>query len=267
MRKYVFLFLLCGCLFFACDRNDAVPTPVPLPAPPPVITCECSNTLVAGDRYIYPMGYKGLSTDFRVYQVPDSLLTTMSTLGVIQSLEHNPALMFFGVHNSVLMGRDAVLKKLNVSAELNKRPDMGRQLLNYYKRRYPCCIDSISVSFDRYVFMTRWAFFDIICAQDSIVNKLTLPEKKEFAKIILEKDNEWSKYPEYFYIDFPTGRSAGLFLLNWLMQSAAYTPYTAVLANDTALQWLSASASFNSNGMNNAALEKLLQHAKQFAGP
>lgn len=74
-----------------------------------------------------------------VYQIPDSILTKMSTATLIQSLLDNPNLPLMNIYNNVFQGRDFVLKRLNASYELNKRQDACQELFHRYIQMTPCC--------------------------------------------------------------------------------------------------------------------------------
>lgn len=266
MNKRLVIFLLSGCLFFGCAPN--VPAVIP---DPPVVICECQSTPVASDKYAYPAprgsaAWNAASaigiydTLYKLSQIPASQLTAMSTLGIIQSLEENPMIVDMSVFNFIVGGRNSVLGRLNVNQELIKRSDAGTVILNYYKKKYPCCIDAISDSFKKGDYAIRnWWLFEIICTQDAIVNNLTSDEKKEFAKTIILKGEEKLKYS--ILATVPGGEEGSILLLSCLMKAAAYAPYLTALSNDPDMANL-----LVSGRAPKATLDKLLQLGKQFAG-
>ena len=117
--------------------------------------CACNSTIIAADKYIYPVKagsaewnaagtwgigrFNPLDSIYKLCQVPTDILKTMSTLGLIQSLEDNPCLGNMLLRDNKILGRNEVLKQLNVSSVLNNRADAAINILNYYQSKDPNC--------------------------------------------------------------------------------------------------------------------------------
>ncbi|TAG11938.1 MAG: hypothetical protein EAZ13_05235 [Sphingobacteriia bacterium] len=229
------LFYLIVVLFFfstiGCKKKEA---------------CIYQNALEAADKYIYPVkpgtdawnaamllsdssvGQRHpLDPMYKICQVPTTQLQSMSTLGLIQSLEDNPCMTNILLRYNWFQGRNEVLPRLNVSWALNKRANAGISIMEYYISKDPNIIACMNTPFEKGGYSVKWYLFDMICTQDSIINQLDIVAKKRFAKIVLEKYHIKLKYPETYGLFTPT-----MLILSQLMIISDYRPYIAALQND-----------------------------------
>jgi hypothetical protein len=176
--------------------------------------CNCSNATVALDKYTYPVkpgsaewnaaGAAGigqfdpLDSIYKLCQIPTSILQSMSTIGLIQSLEDNPCLINILLRDDWFQGRNEVLTRLNVSWVLNKKSDAGISIVNYYDSKDPNCSACLKTEEEKGRFANDWLLFDMICTQDSILNQLDKAGKKRFSKIVSNKLKIKLNYPNTF---------------------------------------------------------------------
>lgn len=190
--------------------------------------------------------------------MPESTLKTMSTLGLIQSLEYNPCLGNIFLRTNLFQGRNEVLPRLNVSIELNKRNDAALNMMAYYKQKDPCCVLSLKTDLERGEFSSYMVLLDIVCTQDSLLNQLSLSEKKQFASIIIDKYNIQLKHPDIFGFS----KTTSMLVLSQLMKNAPFQPYIEALQSDPDLNYFASTSELVSTNV----LDKVLSYAKLFIG-
>ena len=231
----------------------------------PNASCSCAAVVNAADKYTYPFlpgttawnqaGLAGgLDSIYSICQVPDNTLKSMSTLGLIQTLETNPCLINMFLRDGKFQGRNEVLPRLNVNTELLKRTDAGAALVNYYNQKQPCCAEGLSTDILKGKFANDWHLFDMICTQEKILNQLDNEQKLVFARVVLDKFSIQLNYPSIF----GSSRSTSALILSQLMILAKYDPYLQAIKSNPGL------LSFSQTGMPDAGYDEVLVHAKRF---
>ncbi len=232
----------------------------------PDISCQCTSITSTQDKYIYLVqpnstawnqagAAGGLDSIYKLCQVPSNILSTMSTLGIIQSLETNPCLFNMFLRDNKFQGRDEVLGRLNINSELLKRVDAATQIIDYYNQKQPCCIEGLSDALSRGKYANQWYLFDMICTQDNLLSKMSDVEKVTFSRIVLNKFYVQTNYPS----TFGSSKTSSVLILSQLMIAAKYAPYIEALnSSQTLLQ-------FSQTGIPNINLDDVLSHAKRFS--
>lgn len=203
--------------------------------------CIFSYPAVAADKYIYPVKRGSaawqaamasgigqaypLDSVYKLCQIPGNTLQSMSTMGLIQSLEENPCSVNMLLRDNSIQGRDEVLSRLNVSWALNKRADAATSIIKYYAAKDPNIVSCIGVEFDKFLYGNNWFFFDMVCTQDSILNQIDRTSRKRFAKIVIEKFNIQLQYPN----SFNYSKTSSILLLSQLMVTDNFQPYLDAL--------------------------------------
>jgi hypothetical protein len=249
--KYVaFVFFLH--FFLSCKKGD---------------TCNCNQAISATDKYVYPIlpgsiawdsigKAGGIDSIYKICQIPINTIQTMSTLGLIQSLLDNPSLTNILLRYNLFQGRDEVLRRLNVSCELNKRADASKWVLVNYKSKDPLCIKCIGNATDKGKFVSSFTFFDILCTQDSILNQLSIIEKKQFGGIIINQYNSTINISDFGGLK----KITTMLLLSQIMISASFQPYLDALQTDQSLS----SFSQGSTAVTSNILDKVFLYSNQF---
>lgn len=248
-------FLLSFLILFSCkkDKNS---------------NCNCISISNAADRYIYPIKpgsvewnaagtAGGIDSIYKLCQVPQNVLQSMSTMGVIQTLETNPTLFNMLLRDNKFFGRNEVLSRLNLAWELNKRSDAGEKISDYYNQKNPCCVEKMTTDLEKGDFANNWYYFDMICTQDSLLEKLNLPAKKEFVKIVISKYNIQLLYPN----TFGSSKTSSVLILSNILKAANYQPYLSVLSINSNLN------SFANTGIitSNTNFNDIISHATTFS--
>lgn len=226
-KQFYFSTILFISILFGCKKNDK---------------CLCNSTVTATDKYSYPVKpgsdewnaagtAGGLDSIYKLCQVPTNTLKTMSTLGLIQSLEDNPCMVNMLLRNNKFQGRNEVLQRLNVTWALNNRADAGISIVNYYETKDPNCSACLNTDLEKGIFQTNWYFLDMICTQDSILNQLDETTKKRFAKIVIDKFKIQLNYPN----TFGSSRTSSILILSQLMILSSFQPYLDALNTNSNL--------------------------------
>ncbi|MBX3253261.1 MAG: hypothetical protein KF862_03885 [Chitinophagaceae bacterium] len=169
--------------------------------------------------YIYPVAFG--NPDWSLYQIPDSILINMSTPALIQSLLDNPNIPLRNIYSNVFQGRDQVLKRLNASTELNKRPDACQKLYERYIQMTPCCFPENSPSVERGNYIEGWVVYEEILTQDSILNQFDHSKKIDLARVVVKKQEIKMTYGE----SFGTSKVSGVLVLSQIMKLDNYRPF------------------------------------------
>ncbi len=236
--------------------------------------CMYSYPKIANDKYIFPVRpgsaewnaagswgigqFDPLDSIYKLCQIPSATLGSMSTIGLIQSLEDNPCLFNIFLRSNWFQGRNEVLKRLNVSWSLNKRTDAGITIVNYYETKDPNIVSCISDDSEKGRYANNWNLFDLVCTQDSILNQLDRINKKRFAKIVTEKFNVQLKYPK----TFGTGKTPMIIILSQLMILENFQPYLDLLEKETGFKDFSITSEYN--GDYKYLYAKILEFSTQF---
>ncbi len=158
---------------------------------------------------------------FKASQLPMGKLKSISSAGLAQSLLDNPCLGLIGTYSTYFTGRNAVLLRLNVSFELNKRIDGALALVDIYKKKTPACYPSDASSLDQGDYLVHWIILEVIMTQDSLINQLSHSEKVKLTNILLDKYENKIRSG----IDFDDSKITNILVMSQLMRLDKYVPY------------------------------------------
>lgn len=245
-----------ACLFCQCDKNVKYSDKNDIPTEELIIT-EGSCFPDVADKYVYPIKYKSdewyqLLRDgeiLKACQLPDNVLKSISTLGLIRS--------FIDVPNSfrqqhlysnrmpyIPLGE---IYSYNSSKELLTRKDAVKSLIAYYAvitldcqkfsedcwKSYEDCYELICGSIESDCFELLGDCFKILndCdeqrefpyqlyalewlfATPEIVGSMNHEDKVEVVKLLLDRNNQWINMG--YYVN--TGINPGiLYVMGWIM--------------------------------------------------
>lgn len=226
-HKFMPLFLLFSIYFFSttCTYED-------------IKKCVAtSKPLDTHSYYPYVPGTSEWSTLgntdnlFRVSQLPENTLKSISSFGLAQSLLDNPCLILISSYSTYFIGRDAVLSRLNASFELNKRKDGAIALVALYNQKTPSCYPSNGSLLEQGQFIETYVLHEVVLSEDSVLNQLSRSQKIDLTKILIAKYDD--KIRSGF--DFGTSRLTNLLVISQIMRIDGYLPYIKELANNAAL--------------------------------
>ena len=191
-------------------------------------------------------------------QIPESILKTMSTTGLVETVLNYPLSVDIFFHDNAQTGFEVVAGQFNGIPELLIREDAATELLLKY-----CSLDISLVSEDweladraRYTLGTV-AFIEILLVQDSIINKMTDAEKIDLITEALNKSNEKS---ELSGIYGPVDQMYTARIMAIVLQQQNYVPFMQMLEESDALQRFIDYGSFVSTDL----LDEIISMAQEF---
>lgn len=238
-----FLALSCCMLLFACNneekvdaatRADAVEEEVAEVAENP-ICFSCMSIEQAADAYNYPLKLgseelKNASPSDKIdkNQIPDNVLKTMSTKGLVQSLLTFPTILDWTFMDNYYNGFLQQTERITIFKELYSRNDAATCLLNIYK------------SFDQYACQggeLTMQTMDMLIAQPEIYTKFTDKEITELFETAINKIESLREVNEEGVLWW-FGGDKYLFM-GKIMYYVGYKPFVAsVDANEYLLNYL-----------------------------
>lgn len=146
---------------------------------------------------------------FEATQIPESILNSMSTSDLIKTCMNHPARIYFTAFDDPQDGMDIIINNFNGLKGLLNRADAANVLLSMYKQMDENEMSIQGKRFDRSSWMIERNFFELLLAQDSIINQMDESEcyelieevyKKVNSKLELEEDNSLIDYQPSFLI-------------------------------------------------------------------
>ncbi|MCK4306202.1 MAG: hypothetical protein KAY24_18320 [Candidatus Eisenbacteria sp.] len=168
----------------------------------------------------------------QVCQVPEAVLTNMSTYGLAQTCMEYPMLTEILLDICLQGGVDKVVSKFNGLQELLRRPDVGITLYHIYKSTDPLAIDPASPPFEQVSYSIRLAYLELFLAQDESLASLVPKELPKLLATCLECWNAMSTRPKAY------GRvtqEAICLLMGRVLLQIPYEPFVERLQGDSQL--------------------------------
>lgn len=212
----------------ACKKSDSSPTVV------------CSDEPKPSDTYVYPIRpgtvqWSNLTSgdeQLKACQIPDSVLSNISTEGLIQSWLDFPLTNEILLSNSVQRGIEFFIANFSGLKELCKRKDAGDKLFERYKKMDPLCIDNFTSDSAKGFYTFTFTYVEMLLGQDTILNKLTASQKKLLVSEALNKYDSKNKYEVYFGF---FGAANSMFVCGKAMQNSLYQPFLTEVSNSPLL--------------------------------
>ncbi len=168
-------------------------------------------------------------------QIPPDALARMSTEGLIQTCMDFPLLgdLLLNVGVNVPGRLQYFMTNFSGMIELTKRPDAGIKMINRYSLMCPSCINTYNSDIEKGRFTSQFTAYEMIVSYDSIINKLSLNDKKILIREALKKYNWKRQQPNnYAYYDFATS----LYIPTKIMMIENYSPFVQQSLVNTQLQ-------------------------------
>jgi len=152
-------------------------------------------------------------------QIPQSNLNSMSTEAVMQSSLDLPVLgdLLLNVGVNVPGITEFYMTNFSGLIELSKRADAGSVMLNRYLIMNPVCAKCNYIGYT-----SDFNAFEMIIGQDSIIRKLTLPEKKQLVIQAIANYSQKKNMPEYYAL---YGLSTPLYVCTKVMINDNYKSF------------------------------------------
>lgn len=205
------------------------------------IQISCNDISKPQDTYIYPIRPGTLQWDsltssdekLKACQIPDSILSDISTEGLIQSWLDFPLVNEILLANSLQEGVEFFIVNFSGLKELCKRKDAGEKLYERYQKMNPLCITWLTNDTDRGAYTFSFTYIEMLLGQDTILNNLTTLQKKSLVSEAVNKYNGKNKYEVYFG---SFGAATSMFVCGKAMQNSLYEPFLTEVNNSPILE-------------------------------
>jgi hypothetical protein len=253
--------LTCFCALFCASCGT-----VQVQQPPLSEECKAQHSYTASDRYIYPpLQPPGITAYPR--NIPDSLILTMSTQGLLESCLANPhTRSTMMLRKSLAKGRTGLFT-LNTWQALELRTDAYRVMIERYDRLEAACSSVVQAmtNEDPWAIQIQLSLIELALTRESFLNRLSILEKRQLVIKVLAKHRQKTLY------NFDTtliGTGDGLWLLSSLMLSANDVEFTDAVRSNR----LPSLSNFAQGEIGTAIVQPsfevestILRHAERFA--
>lgn len=172
-----------------------------------MLLCQC--ILISQNIYTYPVkpgteewnALKNEEERFKALQIPDSILSGMTTNELVQVCLNYPGFFHFGAFNDFQTGMFAVILRFNGLQELFLRRDAGKELVTIYSKLDTSGYNNKNLQCTEEFWPLRYIYIELLLAQEAII--YTMPEslQKQLLKISRDKmiSNLNSKASNYLF--------------------------------------------------------------------
>lgn len=151
--------------------------------------------LLVSDAYDFPVKagteeweeFQSLEEMLEVTQIPESILTTMSTEGLVETVFNYPLINNIYAFNSVQEGFDVVSLRFNGLPELLQREDAGTILLNKYMTMDPLAMEENWSVAQKGRYIRSFTNIEVLLAQKETLAHLTEEQLATLEQEALEK--------------------------------------------------------------------------------
>jgi hypothetical protein len=228
MKIYIYLLALTSILSLGCRKNFIT------------ISDNCRQLAKPADTYNYPVKpgtpewakLTSHAQKFDTCLIPVQVLSDISTDGLIQSCLDFPLItdLFFYIGSDVIFPLKYYMMNFSGLKELGLRKDAGGKMLARYRNMSPDCVEIYPTNADKGDFCFRFSAYELILGDESILDDMTLTEKKALVTESLKKYKEKRNIPVSFaYFNF----SSSLYISAKVMVQENYSPFKEhVSSND-----------------------------------
>jgi hypothetical protein len=181
------------CFFCQCNNNAEENTGT--------LSASESFLPVVNDSYVYPVvpgtdAWKNLGSTENVYkvcQLPDNVLKSISTLGLIRSILDIPGLTSFydASSNSSIVGTFyRIFAHYNSVGELEKRKDSNKALISFYNAVNVDALKSASDEVEQNNLLLQHTALEILFTRPEILQQFDLKQKKQLITSLLSRYNQ-----------------------------------------------------------------------------
>lgn len=207
-----------------------------------VISCSAQPTYnKTTDAYEFPI--KPGMEEWRAFrthdemlaacQIPESVLKTMSTEGLVETVLNYPLRIDTFAYNDLQTGFDAVASQFNGIPELLSREDAATELLAKYRSLDIVVVNDWGPLEAGEYIIGKVAFTEILMAQDAIISKLNKTERSALLSEAVNISAEKSQLAEAY------GTNSQIYT-TWIvarvLQHENYAPFMQKVEESDALQ-------------------------------
>lgn len=183
-KQLLLMFFLCyGCTILSAQTSNVWEYPIRPGSP------EWENSKTLAER-------------LSLYNIPVSLLNTMTTEDLVKTCLNYPELRMIFTRNSLQKGYEFLKGQFNSFRELEKRTDAGKYLLSSYLEKRHDDVSLITDLVDQGRFMSSILYIEIILSQESIINNMAETEQILLKNQTIKSFENVVRLKEY-YSTFP----------------------------------------------------------------
>jgi hypothetical protein len=256
----VLLWLFAVC-FLSCKEENIQPafvTCTPYSAP----TDAWTYPILPGTVKWVELG----STEARwqACQIPDSHLQAMSNKALLDAWLRFPFATDIFLYNDIIFPVEFAINEFSGLRELSSRSDGTLTLFEEYKSRNPVCIQQMD-SLLKGDFSIEYGLLEGLLANDMMLDKLSLADKKELVREALTKYYNKIEVGQENYGDIITALS--LFICIRSMYNADYEPFLNDLKkadSEVLISFFQTGRLFAKISPNDPVVQTIIYHSKKF---
>lgn len=228
--------------------------------------CEILN---CEDAYDYPIKpgteeWRQLTTSeerVAAFQIPDDILNSMSTEGLIESVLNNPFYVEIYLANVPQQGFNSFYDEFSSVQVLMQRSDLAEKLIERYNQMDPSCNENNWPSLGGAGRNNNFAFsfIELLIAQRAVLEQIIdNQETKPFLQLVL------NKYEEKILNDYSdTGLTYSMLICGRMMYLSDYAPFIEECNNNNHVKGLVYSAH---TSCSNDILDNIYNYTNNFLG-
>jgi hypothetical protein len=166
------LLLICGCLFSIIITAQQINEPFSFPIKP------------GSDDW---SGLKTEKERFDAMQIPDDILSRMSTPALVVTCLNYPAFGYIGAYNNYQTGLVFLSTRFNGLDELAKRNDAGKCLFDIYQITKVNGFEDQYSNLDEKYWPIKFSWVELLLAQNKFIESLDADDKKNLLMLAFEK--------------------------------------------------------------------------------
>jgi hypothetical protein len=137
---------------------------------------------------------------FNALQIPDEILTKMSTSSLVVACMNFPAFGHFSAYKNIQTGFEILSTKFNGLTELLKRNDAERCIIDIYKTAGEKGFVGLNLNLDERYWTIKFSWTELLLSQNILIESLDTKSKENLLKLAVEKfgikqsSGKYSKY-------------------------------------------------------------------------
>ncbi len=233
MKKIMMLLMMLFALF-SCKKEE-------------IANIDCKPYVAPADAYHYPVlpgtpEWLALGTTearWQACQIPDNVLNTISTDGLVQGWLDMPLNNEVFSANSLQRAMEFYIGNFSGLRELVKRNDAGEKLFGRYQMLSPSCIENYPTLEGKANYSFLFIYAGLLLGQDTVLNKMPLQQKKQLVAEALKKATEQQAYYDAYG---KLGLENCCFICAKVMYNCNYQPFIGQVDNE--IRWFLDNALF-----------------------
>ncbi|MCF8360911.1 MAG: hypothetical protein K9H26_19335 [Prolixibacteraceae bacterium] len=176
---------------------------------------------------------KSYDERLNAYNIPGDILENMSTAELVKTCLAYPEFRLIMTRNSLQEGYGYLKSIFNGFEELEKREDIGNQLINEYRKLNPVDVQAYDKLVEQGRFVFRFTYLEILLAQRPLLLSMSNNTKKELLELSISNYEGKLNLPEY-YASF--GLETSSLVLGRLLDTDKYQAYISMAEGDECLR-------------------------------